>query len=186
MDLLTDKGAIFNDERTHRHKLWRTWNAAMPVLMVVGMNPSKADENDNDPTVERVERRARILGYGGIVMLNVQDIIETDSRRLAQIPADVRCTSANAGHLIDALEAAKAGAGDILCAWGKPGQKYGPIAWFTTQAFRRGVTLFCLKTNKDGSPVHPLYQPYAMKFKWFGGVSAINAALPLVVANTAS
>lgn len=182
MDLLIDSGAVFNDERTHRRRLWRIWDRTKPNLFVIGMNPSMADETDNDPTVSRCETRARKRGYGGLVMLNMQDVIETDSRKLDQMPAELRCTAQNTAELVYALENAVRGKGDILCAWGKPGQKYGPVAWFATQAARRNVTLFCLKRNKDGSPVHPLYQPYEKDFEWFAGTNFNDAARPLVEA----
>ena len=182
MDLHEDRGAVFNERRTHRHLLWRIWDTTKPILVVIGMNPSKADENDNDPTVERVVRRATMLGYGGVIMLNMQDVIETDSRKLDQMTSDERCTTENVKHLLNALDKAQNGEADVLCAWGMPGQKYGPVAWFTTQAARRNVTLFCLKKNKDGSPVHPLYQPYSKDFEWFAGVDKYEAAQPLVVA----
>ena len=171
-----DKGAAFNADRTRRFRLWRIWAKDFPLLVIVGMNPSKADENDNDPTVERCARRADLLGYGGIEMVNMLDIIETDSRKLDQMPSDLRCSSANSQVLRDAITHARAGRADILCGWGKPGQKYGAVAWFATQAARADVTLFCLKRNKDGSPVHPLYQPYDKEFEWFGGVNKADAA----------
>lgn len=174
-----NKGAIFNENRTHRQALWRSWDETLPQLIVIGMNPSKADEHDNDPTVERCERRARMRGYGGLRMLNVQDVIETDSKKLDQMPSHERCTADNTRYLLDALEDAHLGVADVLCAWGKPGQKYGPIAWLTTQAARWNVTLFCLKRNKDGSPAHPLYQPYHADFVWFAGVDKKDAAVPL-------
>lgn len=178
--MLENRGALFNDERTHRRKLWRIWDESKPLLIVVGTNPSKAGENDNDPTAERVVRRAARRGYGGTIMVNMQDVIETDSRKLDQMSLSQRCTPENTKHLIEALDMASTGKADILCGWGKPGQKYGPVAWFTTQAHRRGVTLFCLEKNKDGSPKHPLYVAYDKQFEWFCGVSAKNAAKPLV------
>ena len=30
------------------------------------LNPSKADERSNDPTIARCEKRARLQGFGGI------------------------------------------------------------------------------------------------------------------------
>lgn len=171
-----DKGAKFNANRTRRFRLWRIWNRQLPLLVIVGMNPSTADENDNDPTVERCARRADMLGYGGILMMNMLDIIETDSRKLDEMPAQLRCSADNTRQLLSAIELAETAKADILCGWGKPGQKYGAVAWFATQAARAGVTLFCLKRNKDGSPAHPLYQPYDKEFEWFAGVDKADAA----------
>jgi len=177
-----DAGAKFNEARTHRQRLWRMWDITKPWLYVVGMNPSTADETENDPTVERCHRRAQMLGYGGIVMLNMQDIIETDSRKLDKMPSEQRCTKENSLELELAVDDAAKGHADILCAWGKPGQKYGPVAWFTTRAARANVTLYCLKRNGDGSPAHPLYQPYSKQFEWFAGVNKHEAKKPLVAA----
>lgn len=180
-DLLTSSGALFDNDRSRRVRLWRIWDKRLPVLIVIGMNPSKADETDNDPTVERVQRRATNLGYGGFFMLNMLDVIETDSRKLDAMSASERCSPINSEQLLWALDKAKDGKADVLCAWGKPGQKYGAVAWFATQAARRKVTLFCLGCNKDGSPVHPLYQPYSKEFEWYAGADAAYAAKPLYV-----
>ncbi|QUY40546.1 DUF1643 domain-containing protein [Acaryochloris marina] len=42
-------GAAFSPCRTWRYQLWRRWNDA-PLLILMGLNPSKADESHNDPT----------------------------------------------------------------------------------------------------------------------------------------
>lgn len=178
-DLLEDRGALFSVDEKRRLKLWRIWDKAKPLLITVLTNPSIACGEKNDPTVERVVRRAIRLGYGGVIMVNMLDTIETDSRKLDQIPSCELNSLQNTNHLIDALNLAADGKADILCGWGKPGQKYGPVAWFTTQAARRKVTLFCLRKNKDGSPEHPLYIPYSEQMKWFAGVDKRDAAEPL-------
>jgi hypothetical protein len=180
---ICDTGARFNSDRTRRHSLWRIWNYKLPLLIIVGMNPSSADEHENDPTVERCERRAKLRGYGGIMMINMMDIIETDSRKLDQMPSEVRCSKENTAELEGAIARAQAGTADILCGWGKPGQRFGAVAWFATRASRAKVTLFCLKMNKDGSPAHPLYQPYSADFLWFAGVDEIDASKPLPLKN---
>lgn len=163
-------GALFNERRTHRQRLWRIWEETIPQLVVVGMNPSQADENTNDRTVEQCEQRARMRGYGGLLMLNMLDVIETDSRKLDGMTAEQRCTAMNAAELVAALDNAAARRADILCAWGGSGQRYGQVDWFKAEAAQRNVTLFCLTRNADGSPHHPLYLPYDMDFEWFGGV----------------
>lgn len=40
-------------------------------LLYILLNPSTATEEHNDPTVERCERRARALGYGGFAVTNL-------------------------------------------------------------------------------------------------------------------
>lgn len=179
------KGAVFNHDRTRRYRLWRIWDLDIPKLTVIGTNPSIADENTDDPTIRQVEARARALGYGGITMINMMDVIETDSRKLDQMTFGERCSERNVDELEAAIVGAQNGYCDILCAWGKPGQKYGGVAWFATQCNRAGVTLFCLKKNKDGSPHHPLYIPYSKQFEWFAGVDFKDAASPMCTGVTA-
>jgi hypothetical protein len=109
------------------------------------------------------------LGYGGLIMLNIQDVMETDSTKLARMTELERCTLDNPAYLESAIELAAEGKADVLCAWGKPGHKHGPAAWLAECAEKANVTLYCLAKNKDGSPAHPLYQPYAKAFEWFAG-----------------
>lgn len=62
-DLYIVKGAEFNADRTRRHRLWRIWDTAKPRLIVVGTNPSKADEDDNDPKPRVMPRYAKSMAY---------------------------------------------------------------------------------------------------------------------------
>ncbi|MEO0623842.1 MAG: DUF1643 domain-containing protein [Pseudomonadota bacterium] len=44
MKLFEERGATFNPARTHRQKLWRIWDRKKPLLICIGMNPSKSDK----------------------------------------------------------------------------------------------------------------------------------------------
>ena len=50
---LIDFGAKFSKCRKYRYTLWRTWDNSKPKVMFLGLNPSTADEVNNDPTVTR-------------------------------------------------------------------------------------------------------------------------------------
>ena len=45
-------GATFSADRRYRYRLWRHWSCG-PVLLVIGLNPSTADETRNDATIRR-------------------------------------------------------------------------------------------------------------------------------------
>ncbi len=47
-------------------------------MLFVMLNPSKATEVQNDPTVERCERRARALGFGAFQVTNIFAWRDTD------------------------------------------------------------------------------------------------------------
>ena len=56
--------AVYSQCELYRYTLTRTWDAHGQKVLFVMLNPSTATEIQNDPTVERCERRARALGFG--------------------------------------------------------------------------------------------------------------------------
>ncbi|HIF78819.1 MAG TPA: DUF1643 domain-containing protein, partial [Sulfitobacter sp.] len=62
--------AVYSPCEQYRYSLTRIWDNAAPRVMFVMLNPSTATEVQNDPTVERCERRARVLGFGGFRVTN--------------------------------------------------------------------------------------------------------------------
>lgn len=145
-----DRGADFSGGGIWRYRLWRIWNTAMPVLIFVMLNPSTADENENDATVERCERRARRLGFGGVVVYNVFAFVSTD-------PDALKLTLDPVGPLNDSrLDAIPDLYPNrvVVCAWGKHAGKRGRDV---ADKLAKHSPLYCLKVNKDGSPQHPLY-----------------------------
>lgn len=156
-DLFMDRGAEFSACKTYRFRLWRIWDASRPPLVMVMLNPSKADVDFNDPTVERCTRRAMALKCGGIVVANIFALVSTDPKALYPCPDPV-------GHGNDeAILRAVGGGGLVLCGWGKHGNHLGRGAQVLTMLESNGVTPYCLDQNEDGTPTHPLYLPYSLK-----------------------
>lgn len=63
-------GAIFSECRRYRYALWREWDRNAPQMIVIGLNPSTADERVDDPTIRRCIDFAK-QGCGKLVMLNL-------------------------------------------------------------------------------------------------------------------
>ena len=63
--------AQYSDCERYRYALTRTWDAKGKRVLFVMLNPSQATEVQNDPTVERCERRARALGFGAFQVTNI-------------------------------------------------------------------------------------------------------------------
>jgi hypothetical protein len=146
------RDATFSACRTWRYRLSREWGDG-PRLNIIGLNPSTADETQDDPTIRRCIRFARDWGYSGLVMTNIFAFRSTDPKGLTTARDPI-------GPDNDvALVAEALAAGEVVAAWGVWGR------WF-----RRGerveqllasadVTLKVFGLTKGGYPKHPLYLP---------------------------
>ena len=153
MGLFEDSGALFSECGKYRYRLWRTWSDK-PALCFLMLNPSTADEISNDPTVERCERRARSMGFGGLQVINIFAYRATDPK-VMKAQADPIGTE-NDRHILDAVRES----GMVVCAWGKHGEHMGWGKEVIDLLGRAEVKTHCLKLNKDGQPAHPLYIGY--------------------------
>lgn len=155
MPLITDTGAEFSPCTLYRYKLWRIWDTSLPPAVFVMLNPSTADEIDNDPTVERCERRARSMGFGGLRVANIFALRSTYPEALYE-------TSDPVGTENDlAIRESIADAGLVVCAWGGHGKLNGRGEAVLKLIREAGHMPHYLKLNKDGTPKHPLYVGYA-------------------------
>lgn len=141
--------AVFSPCRTWRYTLTREWDADAPRMMMVGLNPSTADEFSDDPTVRRCIGFAKREGCGTLVMTNIFALRSTDPRELYR------------GHAIVGIDndrwlARTAAESDlIVCAWGNHGKLSGRgeqvvelLSFWTLQ---------CFGTTRERQPKHPLY-----------------------------
>jgi hypothetical protein len=81
-------GAEFSECRKYRYVLWRrwAWEGYANQVMFIGLNPSTADEREDDPTIRRCVRFAKDWGYSGILMMNAFAFRATQ-------PADMKAAS---------------------------------------------------------------------------------------------
>ena len=71
MKQLLHSDAYFSKDRIYRYALWRIWNHNLPKVVFIGLNPSTADEIEDDPTIRRCMSYADNWGYGGYIMGNI-------------------------------------------------------------------------------------------------------------------
>ncbi len=79
--------AEYSDCETYRYALTRVWEPNGKRVTFIMLNPSKATEVQNDPTIERCERRARALGFGGFCAVNIFALREADPQKMRRHPA---------------------------------------------------------------------------------------------------
>lgn len=130
------------------------------------LNPSTATEVQNDPTVERCERRARALGSGAFRVANIFAFRATDPR-LMKAQADPVGPD-NDAALGDSLTWADR----VICAWGTHGAHLGRGPQVEQMLRRAGARPEVLGLTRAGHPQHPLYLGYDRQpFGWPGGVN---------------
>ncbi|MFQ3247759.1 MAG: hypothetical protein ACI9SP_004418 [Arenicella sp.] len=139
--------AKLSDCRNYRFALWRTWDDSKPFAMIVGLNPSTADEVKDDPTLTRCINFAKSWGYGGVCMTNLFAYRATD-------PKDMKAQNDPIGANNDIwLNKLANDAGIVVAAWGNDGSYLSR----SNMVVEMLPNLHYLKMNKSGEPAHPLY-----------------------------
>lgn len=139
-------GAVFTSDRKHRFVLWRLWDSSKGVVAFVGLNPSIADAETEDPTVRRCIRYALEGGFGGMIMLNVYSIVSTD-------PAGIKAFNNNEPINQIFIDYWSRFAEITVCAWGANISKAA-----SDEMIRENITRpHSLKLTRAGIPAHPLY-----------------------------
>lgn len=143
-------GAELSEDREYRYRLWRTWDVSKPTLAFIMLNPSTADETEDDPTIRRCLGYAKDWGYGKLVVGNLFALRATDPSELRDHPSPVG--PENDEHLRQICNEAD----KVIAAWGTDGALHGRGR---EVAEMLDVELHALNETKEGHPNHPLYQP---------------------------
>jgi hypothetical protein len=159
-------GALFSKDRRHRYALWRIWDQDLPKLVVIGLNPSTADETRNDPTIRRCIGFAVREGLGGLVMVNLHTWRSKDPEDLNS-PAYRKCydTALRENQRILKRIAAMHHDGLFVAAWGA--NLGATMQWNRLDARKWFPNLYCFGLTDAGSPKHPLYLAASTKLMPF-------------------
>ncbi len=149
--------AVYSDCEHYRYTLTRTWDETGQKALFIMLNPSTATEVQNDPTVERCERRARALGFGAFRVTNIFAWRDTDPRAMRASADPVG--PANDAAILDSCPWADR----IICAWGSHGAHLDRGAAVETLLRATGLPLYHLGLTKHGHPKHPLYIAYTQQ-----------------------
>jgi hypothetical protein len=155
-----DKGALFSDCRRYRYTLWRVWDVKKPLVMVVGLNPSTANELADDPTIKRVTSIMHNWDAGGFFMVNLFALVTPYPEELFECEDPVKEND----HY---LQITGNICNRILFGWGN-----FKVAGRDEIVKKMFPDAYCLHINKNGSPKHPLYcRQNSMPFKYQGGIT---------------
>lgn len=140
-------GAFFSPCRTWRYVLWRVWDSRKARCVFIGLNPSTADETEDDPTIRRCVGFARRWGFGGIVMLNIFAFRATDPRDLKKAEDPVGPQNDEILWRYHDLK------GLTVACWGS----HGDFMRRGKKVAKLLVGMRCFGLTAAGHPKHPLY-----------------------------
>lgn len=172
---MTQLPSIFSPCRKYRYTLWREWwrdalprplcrdcadvNGVCPrdgtrcdpsdYVQFIGLNPSTADETNDDPTIRRCINFAKAWGFGAMCMTNLFAFRATDPRCM------MGCSRPIGADNDLWLTAMARNAALIVAGWGNKGAFLGR----DKEVLKLLDNVHCLRHTKAGHPEHPLYIP---------------------------
>jgi len=144
-------GAVFDQHRAYRFILWRFWNDS-PRVLFIGLNPSTANELQNDPTIRRCLGFAEKWGYGGMYFCNLFSYVSTDPKLLSSEEA---LHAAN----IPAINMAAKLVVLTVVAWGDGLEMVDRGKGVARHIAELVAPAMCFGYTQKGNPKHPLYLP---------------------------
>ena len=160
---LLDKPAVFSPCREYRYSLRRDIGGPGGPLLFIMLNPSTADETEDDPTIRRCIGFATAWGACELFIANLFALRATD-------PDEMKAHSAPIEPDIDGIlndfaigylaRHVQRGDGAIVCAWGNDGahrHRGSEVRRWLRSVLPSDARLLCLGVNGTGEPKHPLY-----------------------------
>jgi hypothetical protein len=139
--------ATYSDCENYRYILTRSWDKKLPNILFIGLNPSTATEEKNDPTVTRMIGFSKKWGFGRITVCNLFSFRATD-------PKDMKNQEDPIGEHNDNLIKEELENADlIVAAWGNHGTfkaRGSEVSKYLDKYSYFGLT-------KAGEPKHVLY-----------------------------
>lgn len=153
--------ASFSVDRTKRFELIRDWSNALEpekTINFIGLNPSIADQQNDDPTVRKCIGFAKRWGYNRLIITNLIPTISTDPWKL---PPWSGIDPTNRPFLLRWTHEAEL----VVVAWGnQPPALRRRIAIaehiLSLAELADPAPLYCIGTTKNGSPLHPSRTAY--------------------------
>ena len=150
-----NRGAVLSRCGKYRYLLTRVWDADLPAMVFVMLNPSTADDLTDDPTIRRCVSFAKREGCGSIEVVNLFAFRSTDPYKLYKLTRAEAVGPQNDRAIEHAAYRRARRGGLIIAAWGAHGgvhERAGQVA-----STLRSFGALCLGKTKEGHPRHPLY-----------------------------
>ena len=143
------KSAILSEENTYRYSLTRTWDINKPICCFIGLNPSTADANEDDPTIRRCVNFANQWGYGELIMINLFAFRATNPNEMKAVIGSAIGPKNN-----NFIKCATDDADLIIAAWGNHGSY---LCRDSQVRMLISKPIYHLGLTTKNQPKHPLY-----------------------------
>ena len=125
------------------------------------LNPSRADHQQDDPTLRRCINLAQSWQCGSLTVVNLFAYCTASPQVLKTVSNPIG--EGNDTHILQACDSVEC----IALAWGNWGDLYDRGHQVLTLLENYRDRLYCLGKNLSGSPRHPLYIPRDTKLcRW--------------------
>ena len=132
-------------DKKERYSLKRELDKSKNKILYIMLNPSLADDNNDDPTIRRLINFSKKFNYGGFLVGNIYSTISPNPKEVDKSDGISDKNLVELLKLINQVE-------EIVYAWGN--NAYEP-------EFLKDLVSNpkCFGKNLNGSPKHPLYLP---------------------------
>lgn len=141
--------AEFSIDKKERYSLKREWDKSKNKILYIMLNPSLADDKNDDPTIRRLINFTKKFNYGGFLVGNIFTTITPNPKELDKSKG---MSDKNFEELIKLINKVD----QIVYAWGSSIEE--------PQLLKKLVlNPKCFGKNLNGTPKHPLYVPSQTK-----------------------
>lgn len=145
------KDAIFDKSQKYRYLLKRQWKAdTKNFVNFILLNPSTADEKNDDPTINACIQFAKNSNYDGLWITNLFAFRATKPHNLKLCSSPIG--KQNNQYLKNYAKKSKM----VIIAWGNHGN-FLDRNKEVIKILSKTKTLYCLDITNKGNPKHPLY-----------------------------
>ena len=144
--------------RRRRYRLGRFWGDG-PIACVIGLNPSTADDQFDDPTNRRLIGLIGVHGFKGYWLINLIPESTPYPEKLGKHTR--RLSNKNQSVIHETVRSTDT----LIIAWGA-GASRCPFRYALVDSFD---AVQCFGVTQHGEPKHPLYLPSNTTLKPFPG-----------------
>lgn len=155
-----ESDAIFGGaKQEYRYQLKRIWDKNKEMMTYILLNPSTANEQIDDNTIESCVRLAKHNGFGGFIVANLFGYRATKPKELIGCEKYVLIGKDNDKYILNSVKKTN----KVVLGWGNSVKEISTIKDYDRDKEiaqlleKNGHKVYCADLTVKGCPKHPLY-----------------------------